>query len=599
MTYRATDGDANTTAQDSDTLSFTVTVVADSAPRFTATVADQTYTEGSAIRSRLLPGARGGNGVRTYRLTPGVPGLRFDPRTRRLSGTPTRAGTYRMTYRATDGDANTTAQDSDTLSFTVTVVADSAPRFTATVADQTYTEGSAIRSRLLPGARGGNGVRTYRLTPGVPGLRFDPRTRRLSGTPTRAGTYRMTYRATDGDANTTAQDSDTLSFTVTVVADSAPRFTATVADQTYTEGSAIRSRLLPGARGGNGVRTYRLTPGVPGLRFDPRTRRLSGTPTRAGTYRMTYRATDGDANTTAQDSDTLSFTVTVVADSAPRFTATVANQTYTEGSAIRSRLLPGARGGNGVRTYRLTPEVPGLDFDAATRRLNGTPTRAGTYRMTYRVTDGDANTTAQDSDTLSFTITVVADGAPRFTAAVADQTYTEGSAIRVQVLPGATGGNGVRTYRLTPGVPGLRFDPRTRRLSGTPTRAGAYRMTYRVTDGDANTTAQDSHSLTFTIHVVDVDEPIVDETGACMYEVLGVRLCIDIPGGGEGELDACREGSGTVVETCPAEASLSPTCAVNSDTRFTLHVYGIAPEIAGPLLDGYRQGCENDGGRLQ
>jgi len=101
-----------------------------------------------------------------------------------------------------------------------------------------------------------------------------------------------------------------------------------------------------------------------------------------------------------------------VADSAPRFTGSVRAQTYTVGAAIRTLWLPKARGGNGALTYRLTPAVPGLVFNARQRRLTGTPTRAGTYRMTYRVTDADANTRASDTDTRSFVITVEADNFP-------------------------------------------------------------------------------------------------------------------------------------------------------------------------------------------
>ena len=69
-----------------------------------------------------------------------------------------------------------------------------------------------------------------------------------------------------------------------------------------------------------------------------------------------------------------------------------------------------------------------------------------------------------------------------------DRTYTLGAAIDVATLPAATGG-GELTYSLTPEVPGLSFDPQTRRLSGTPTEAGEYLMTYRVRDaasGDAD-----------------------------------------------------------------------------------------------------------------
>ncbi|MCZ0952633.1 MAG: putative Ig domain-containing protein, partial [Rhodospirillaceae bacterium] len=77
------------------------------------------------------------------------------------------------------------------------------------------------------------------------------------------------------------------------------------------------------------------------------------------------------------------------------------DQSYTVGEAIESLTLPEASGGNGERTYGLSPEVPGLGFNAATRQLTGTPSAAGNYAMTYTVTDEDG-----DTDTLRFTITV-------------------------------------------------------------------------------------------------------------------------------------------------------------------------------------------------
>ncbi len=80
------------------------------------------------------------------------------------------------------------------------------------------------------------------------------------------------------------------------------------------------------------------------------------------------------------------------------------NQTYTVGTAIDTLTLPEASGGNGTLSYHLTPSVPGLTFDADTRQLNGTPSTAASYTMTYTVTDEDG-----DSDTLNFAMTVNAD----------------------------------------------------------------------------------------------------------------------------------------------------------------------------------------------
>ena len=387
-------------------------------------------------------------------------------------------------------------------------VPDTAPAFTRTVADQRYTAGEAIRPLVLPEAVGGNGALSYELTPAVPGLTFDGGTRTLSGTPSTANRYAMTYRVTDADDNTTASDADTRSFTIAVrEGDTAPAFTRTVADQSYTAGEAIRPLVLPEAVGGNGALSYELTPAVPGLTFDGGTRTLSGTPSTANRYAMTYRVTDADDNTTASDADTRRFTIAVrEGDTAPAFTRTVADQSYTAGEAIRPLVLPEAVGGNGALSYELTPAVPGLTFDGGTRTLSGTPSTANSYAMTYRVTDADGNTADSDADTRSFTIAVrEGDTAPAFTRTVADQRYTSGEAIRPLVLPEAVGGNGALSYELTPAVPGLTFDGGTRTLSGTPSTANRYTMTYRVTDADDNTTASDADTRRFTIAVREGD----------------------------------------------------------------------------------------------
>ena len=180
-----------------------------------------------------------------------------------------------------------------------------------------------------------------------------------------------------------------------------------MADQTYTVGVAIRRLVLPEALGGNGPLTYDLRPKVPGLPFDPAARTLSGTPSTAATYPMTYRVSDADDNTSAGDTDTRSFIITVrERDTAPTFAESVADQPYTVGVAIRPLVLPKAMDGNGTLSYDLRPTVPGLTFDPAARTLSGTPSTAGTYPMTYQVSDADDNTADSDADTLMFTVAV-------------------------------------------------------------------------------------------------------------------------------------------------------------------------------------------------
>ena len=517
MTYTVTDAD-----NDTDSLSFTITVnEADTSPSFSGSRANLSFTEDTAISTVTLPAATGGNGALTYSLSPSVPGLTFTPGTRRLSGTPTSPGTYNMTYIVTDAD-----NDTDTLNFTITVnEADTSPSFSGSQAGLSFTEDTQISARTLPAATGGNGSLTYSLSPSVPGLTFTPGTRRLSGTPTRGGTYRMTYTVRDSD-----NDTDSLSFTITVnAADTAPSFSRSQANVSFREDSPISTYTLPAATGGNGTLTYSLSPSVPGLTFTPGTRRLSGTPTRGGTYRMTYTVRDSD-----NDTDLLNFTISInAADTAPSFSRSQANLSYTEDSPISAVTLPAASGGNGSLTYSLSPSVPGLTFTPGTRRLSGTPTRAGTYRMTYTVADAD-----NDTDSLNFTISVnapVTGTAPSFTSTQADWWFTEGTIIRPFPLWDATGGEGPLTYSLSPNVPGLTFDPATRQLTGTPTRAGTYSMTYTVRDSDGDTDTD-----FFFIGVRSADNaPSFSDTQADLSYTVNSRipaLTLPVATGGTGTL---------------------------------------------------------------
>ena len=173
------------------------------------------------------------------------------------------------------------------------------------------------------------------------------------------------------------------------------------------------------------------------------------------------------------------------------------DQSYTVDTAISTLTLPEASGGDGSLTYSLTPNVPGLSFNATTRRLTGTPTSTGSHSMTYTVTDADG-----DTDSLTFTITV--------TEPPPEDNYTplEGlriSAGRVQYSFFSAGGcirlsnttiNGV-TYSTHSSKWQRRADPDSpwEDVSGTeeqgglcaynPTSPGEYRMVADITIGNS------------------------------------------------------------------------------------------------------------------
>ena len=262
---------------------------------------------------------------------------------------------------------------------------------------------------------------------------------------------------------------------------------AAIDDQSYTAGTAIEDLVLPAASGGTGTRTYSILTTLPaGLSFDASTRTISGTPSAATDGAVVVIYTVADEGT---GGDLLIFSITVnpALSSSFGFVAEVDDQTYTAGTAIEDLVLPAASGGTGALTYSILTTLPaGLEFDAATRTISGTPSAAtdGAVEVTYLVTaEGGAAAAV-----LTFSITVNAGMSSSFgfadNAAIADQTYTAGAPIAPLVLPAASGGTGALTYRLV-GLPaGLAFDASTRMLSGTPSAAtdGAVEVTYIVAD---------------------------------------------------------------------------------------------------------------------
>ena len=301
-----------------------------------------------------------------------------------------------------------------------------------------------------------------------------------------------------------------------------------------------------------------LTNGLPaGLSFDTATRRLTGTPTTPGVYALTYTSTDSDGDTATQ-----TLMLTVVADTAPSFGGgTVAQQDYKQFAAISNLTLPAATGGNGAPVYSLSATTSdgtladnlpaGLDFDADTRTLSGTPTAAGTYAMVYSASD-------EDDDSVSLSFQLVVDSVPTLgNAFIGNHTYVKDQAIGDLQLPQAEGGTGAVSYSLTgtttdgtlaSNLPaGLAFTASTRTLSGTPTAAGTYSMTYTATDTDS-----DSSARTFELAVVAF-VPVCDRT-AQVSDALVARLKSD---GTLSSSNSCAQVTDSMLSALAGTLSLS------------------------------------------
>ena len=132
------------------------------------------------------------------------------------------------------------------------------------------------------------------------------------------------------------------------------------------------------------------------------------------------------------------------------FDAEVGDLRLEAGVSGVNELLPEASGGNGDLTYSLSPDVPGLDFDAETRTLSGTPPAnlAGHKQPAYFVMTYEAVDASGATATLTFNIIVEEmNVVPTFDEEAKEQVQDKRFRFSADepmelVLPEASGGNG-------------------------------------------------------------------------------------------------------------------------------------------------------------
>lgn len=249
----------------------------------------------------------------------------------------------------------------------------------------------------------------------------------------------------------------------------------------YTKGLAI-TQNVPAVQGGP-VESYGVSPALPsGLTLDVSTGVISGTPvtvTAQAVYTVTATNNAGSA----------SFKLSImIVDAAPSDLQYSANPAvYTKGMAITPN-VPKSTGG-ALASYAVTPALPdGLSLDSATGTISGTPSGlAG--QATYTVT-GTADS-GRTSATLTITVIDVSPSNFKY------EPSTVSSRTGYPLSPKAptSSGGAVVSYSVAPALSaGLRIDPDTGVISGTPTLAlTAERTTTHVvtatnSGGSASTT---------------------------------------------------------------------------------------------------------------
>ena len=221
------------------------------------------------------------------------------------------------------------------------------------------------------------------------------------------------------------------------------------------------------------------------------------------------------------------------------------DRTYTVGTVIDALMLPEATGGNPPLTYSLSPDVPGLSFDAAARGLTGTPTEAGSYAMSYTVTDADG-----DLHTLHFTVEVGAGEAD-------DHGDTFDTATSVSI-PSTTPGeleegkeDGDRDYfRVVVAAAGTLTVETTGRVDTYGTLFDANRTQLATNDdGGSGTNFKIERQVQAGTYYVEVRGFRPTRTGT--YE-LRVSAADDTSGGDGGGGQATTFGSGDTISSLPS-----------------------------------------------
>lgn len=324
---------------------------------------------GAAYRATLT--ATSTNGTVTWRLIPAgapAPGLQLVGAT--ITGTPTMKNTFEFTVRVTDE-----AGLFDEKRLFIQINDRPNPPIITTTTLPVGTVNVAYRTQLT--ATGGTGEVTWSLVPAgdpAPGLRLDGATGAITGTPTKSGSFSVRVRATD----TTPLSSEKV---LTLTIQDPPIRPPDILTDSLPEGrvgDAYSAQLT--ATSPNGPLTWSAS-GLPtGLDLNGTTGAITGTPTAAGPFSVTVRATDP-----LNRFDEQALSLQIRENPPPVITTTSPLPGGRVGEVYRATLTATSRNQPIIWSARGLPD--GLQVDRTSGVITGTPTIAATFGVTVRTTD--------------------------------------------------------------------------------------------------------------------------------------------------------------------------------------------------------------------
>ena len=340
-----------------------------------------------------------------------------------------------------------------------------------------------------------------------PGVNYDAETKTVSGTPTKVGTYTATFTATSPTISGNSTASATLTINVTsrdlsvdVKNKEQEKTVLTAIDNVVLTSSDAKARL--------DVDTSQLPPGVT---YDVASRTISGTPSKIGEYLIPYKATFPEMAESPVDGGHIKINVRPLPVT---INVTENEQTIRLGETIKSMVVSHSEHSDLGARY-LSVDLPerdinsylestaGLNYNAATHTITGTPTKPGTYIIRLKATlDSELLGKGTSNDSAEATIILkVVDDPVSLDIKNDRQMIALGKTIR-QITFGIPADATLMVDK-TKLPEGVTYDEASKTISGTPTVAGAFDIPVTVTNaGKTKSITKD-----ITIDVVDLTPP--------------------------------------------------------------------------------------------